>query len=195
MTPLEEMLSDAKGLIFDCDGTLVDSGAAYSKAWAVGFAVSRVEMSPTWYASRNGLSEHVLMDHFESEHGVVLCRDHVISTMRHHYLQVLKTHLQEVAAVTAIARRFSGRMPTAVASGGSKEIVEASLHALRLFDLFNTVVTFDDVGVAKPGPDLFLEAARRLNISNESCLVFEDSPQGIEAARRANMPFCDIRTL
>lgn len=83
----------------------------------------------------------------------------------------------------------------AVASGGSKEIVKASLQVLGLTPLFDTIVTFDDVGEAKPKPDLFLEAAKRLNIPNELCLVFEDSVQGIEAASRANMPCCDIRKL
>lgn len=195
MTPVEEMLSHAEGLIFDCDGTLVDSFRAYSAAWTAGFALSGVEMDAAWYATRNGFSEHVLMDHFEHDHNVVLQRDDVVSTMRRHYLLNLGAHLQEVAEVTAIARRFSGKLPMAVASGGSKEIVEASLQALGLNYLFDTIVTFDDVGVAKPGPDLFLEAARRLNVPHESCLVFEDSPQGIEAARRAHMSFCDVRQL
>ncbi|MGF6099275.1 HAD family hydrolase [Pseudomonas sp. 18175] len=189
------MLPRAKGLIFDCDGTLVDSSSAYSDAWRAGFRLSGVEMDAPWYAARNGLSEHVLMDHFEREYGVVLRRDDVVTTMRRHYLHHLGDHLREVAAVTMIARRFSGNLPMAVASGGSKQIVEASLQALGLTDLFDTIVTFDDVGIAKPNPGLFLEAAKRLNVPNELCLVFEDSVQGIEAAQRANMPCCDIRQL
>lgn len=89
-------------------------------------------------------------------------RDHIIKAMRRHYLDNLTINLQEIAKVTAIVRRFSGVLPIAVASGGSREIVSKSLNALQLDTLFAAVVTSDDVGVAKPEPDLFLEAARRL---------------------------------
>ncbi|MFJ2689158.1 HAD family hydrolase [Pseudomonas sp. NPDC087336] len=66
-------------------------------------------------------------------------------------------------AISQIAKRFKGKIPIAVASGGSREIVTKSLEALDLKGLFDAVVTFDDVGVAKPQPDIFIEAARRLS--------------------------------
>ncbi|WP_458369708.1 HAD family hydrolase [Pseudomonas fluorescens] len=97
--------------------------------------------------------------------------------------------------MTQIVRRFSGKLPMAVASGGSREIVTTSLNALGLTKMFNSIVTFDDVGVAKPEPDLFLDAATHLRIAPEHCLVFEDSPQGIEDARRADMPIWDVAHL
>jgi HAD superfamily hydrolase (TIGR01509 family) len=192
---LEEMLTQADGLIFDCDGTLVNSLPVYSIAWSAGFALSGVVMSIDWYKARNGLSEHVLMDHFERDHQVVLNRKEVIDTMRQHYLDHLVANLKEITAVTQIVRRFAGQLPMAVASGGSREIVSRSLDALGITTLFDAVITFDDVGVAKPEPDLFLKAAYRLGIAPACCLAFEDSPQGIEAARRAGMPVLDVAHL
>lgn len=195
MTALEEMLAGADALIFDCDGTLVNSCPVYSVAWTAGFALSGVIMDVDWYEARNGLSEHVLMDQFEHEHRVVLDRENVVGTMRRYYLDHLTANLQEIAAVTEIVRRFAGKLPMAVASGGSREIVTSSLDALNLTKHFDKLITIDDVGVPKPEPDLFLAAAKFLGIAPERCLVFEDSPQGIEAARRASMSVIDVAHL
>lgn len=82
----------------------------------------------------------------------------------------------------------------AVASGGTREIVKATLLATNLLALFDTVVTIEDVqGRGKPAPDIFLEAARRLRVSPGECTVFEDSDEGIKAARLAGMTATDVR--
>jgi len=82
----------------------------------------------------------------------------------------------------------------AVASGGTREIVEATLLTTNLLRFFHAVVTIEDVqGRGKPAPDIFLEAARRLHVHAGQCTVFEDSDEGIEAARRAGMSATDVR--
>jgi len=191
---IDTLLAIADALIFDCDGTLIDTAPLYSQAWASGFALSGREMPADWYNARAGLSEYLLMDAFEVLHGVTLDRESTVMQMRETFLKGL-AFLREIAVVTEIARRNHGERPMAVASGGSAAIVEPSLKATGLADLFDTVVTFDDVGRAKPDPDLFLEAARRLDVPPERCLVFEDSGQGIEAAKRAGMHVVDVAEL
>ena len=81
----------------------------------------------------------------------------------------------------------------AVASNGNRSLVTASLERTNLLSLFDTVVTIDDVTQGKPAPDIFLEAARRLNVEPERCFIFEDSEEGLEAASRAKIPACDVR--
>jgi len=191
----ESALGRAKALIFDCDGTLVNSLPVYSKAWGAGFALSGTKMNDHWYQARNGLSEHVLMDEFERDYNVVLDRKKIVATMRSHYRQNLSAHLTEISLICDIARRFYGQLPMAVASGGSREIVTQSLDALGLTYLFQKIISFDDVRKAKPLPDLFLHAAQALGIEPRDCLVFEDSPQGIEAAHAANMSVINVDTL
>lgn len=194
MEAVASKLAQTQAIIFDCDGTLVDSSTVYAEAWATGFQLSGREMSPAWHGKRNGLSEHVLMDAFEKDHNVILDRLAVVELMRQTYLNTAHK-LREIEAVTTIARQHHQRVPMAVASGGPASIVVPTLRALGLDGLFDVVVTFDDVGKAKPEPDLLLETARRLGVAPADCLVFEDSEQGLRAAEAANMPVVDVRTL
>lgn len=194
MLDADPLPPDIRAIIFDCDGTLVDTPPVYARAWAAGLRSSGTEMTTDWYLARAGMSESVLMDAFENEHAVTLSRDKVVSTMRTAFLEALP-ELREIAAITAIVRENHGRLPMAVASGGSREIVSATLQATGLLDFFQTVVTIDDVSRTKPAPDLFLEAARRLCVPAEQCLVFEDSREGLEAARLAGMRAVDVIAL
>ena len=193
-TDIDPLLAKADALIFDCDGTLIETAPLYARAWASGFALSGREMSADWYEARAGLSEYVLMDDFEALHDVTLDRDCTVTQMRETFLRELAS-LREIAVVAEIARRNHGERRMAVAIGGPAAIVKPSLKATGLANLFDTVVTFDDVGRAKPDPALFLEAARRLGVPPKRCLVFEDSRQGIEAAKRAGMHVVDVAEL
>jgi beta-phosphoglucomutase-like phosphatase (HAD superfamily) len=187
-----ELPAGTQALIFDCDGTLVDTLPIYAGAWAHGFQPSGQAMRRDWYLDRSGHSEHTLMDLFDADHGVTVDREQVISLMRQRFLMDIGA-VQEITAIAGIARLHQGTLPMAVASGGSREIVSACLQSTGLNVLFETVVTIDDVSRPKPAPDLFLEAARRLKIEPSRCVVFEDSPQGLEAANRAGMIAIDVR--
>jgi HAD superfamily hydrolase (TIGR01509 family) len=83
----------------------------------------------------------------------------------------------------------------AVASGGQRRIVERTLRQIGVYDWFGALVTAEDTVLHKPEPDLFLEAARRLGVPPEVCIVYEDADLGIEAARRAGMRWVDVRSI
>lgn len=187
-----EVPAGAGALIFDCDGTLVDTLPIYAGAWAYGFQPSGQTMKRDWYLERAGHSEHALMDLFDADHGVTVDREQVINLMRQRFLANISA-VEEISAVAAIARAHHNEIPMAVASGGSRQIVSACLQATGLNKLFTTIVTIEDVSHPKPAPDLFLEAAGRLNVEPARCVVFEDSPQGLEAAERAGMTAVDVR--
>ena len=157
----------------------------------MGFRSSGREMPAEWYLARAGMSEQVLMGAFEAYADVKLDRDEVVRLMRAAFLEGLHD-LREIETIAVIARLNHGQIPMAVASGGSRAIVSATLQATGLMPLFSAVVTIDDVGRAKPAPDLFLEGARRLAVPPEHCLVFEDSREGLEAASRAGMRSLDV---
>ncbi|MCV0424791.1 MAG: HAD family phosphatase [Roseibium sp.] len=188
---LETLVSGAGALIFDCDGTLVDTPELYAMAWQHAFRSAGYVMTRDWYLKRAGLSEQVLLDAFETEHDVRLDRNRAVSDMRSSLHRNIGK-VPEITSVCDIARRQRGQKPMAVASGGPRSAVVASLQATRLLPVFDTVITIEDVALPKPAPDLFLEAARKLGVEPSACLVFEDSPQGIEAAGNAGMQVIDV---
>ena len=93
-----------------------------------------------------------------------------------------------------IVRQMHGVKPMAIASGGHRESVEATLQALQITNLFDAIICAEDCVRGKPFPDPFLEAARRIGVAPAECVVFEDSPTGIEAARAAGMQFVLVPT-
>lgn len=103
-------------------------------------------------------------------------------------------HVQPIAPVVALVQQHRGKLPIAVATGGIRRICETILTHIGLIGSFDAMVCAEDVPHHKPAPDIFLEAARRLGIPADQCLVYEDTDPGIEAARRAKMQWIDVRT-
>jgi beta-phosphoglucomutase-like phosphatase (HAD superfamily) len=180
-------------IIFDCDGTLVDTSHLYYRAFSQVVGTQGAEMPRAWFVTRFGLAEHELLCQFQEEFGIALDPAEATDLLARAYWQGIET-VREIEVVASVARRYQGRVPMAVASGGARKIVRATLLATGLLDVFNAVVTREDAeGRGKPAPDLFEEAARRLGVAPTECTVFEDSDAGIEAARRAGMTATDVR--
>ena len=96
--------------------------------------------------------------------------------------------------VVSFAKSMRGKMPLGIASGGSRKVVEETLKAAGLCDLFDEVVTADDVKCGKPAPDCFLNCAERLGVAPADCLVLEDAAPGIMAAQLAGMTVVTVPT-
>lgn len=180
------------GLIFDCDGTLVDTSPAHLAALQVGLDEYGLTMAKEWYYPRGGLTPDALMDDYEAFLGRPVPRQDILARHRVAFQDGLQG-LQEVTVIAEVARAWHGRVPLTVASNGRRQNVEASLTVTKLLPLFDSIVTAEDVARGKPEPDVFLEAARRMGVAAADCIVFEDTDEGLEAARRAGMRSVDIR--
>ena len=184
-------------LIFDCDGTLVDTAPAHYHAITHALRPQGHTMEEAWYAARAGLTPDALLDAQEIAAAArgeqqPLDRAAVFSTYNEHFRSGLHL-LREIEAVAALARAWHGRVPMAVASNGRLANVQASLRVTGLLGLFDTLVSADEVARGKPAPDVFLEAARRLRIPPAACVVLEDSNEGLAAALAAGMRAVDVR--
>jgi beta-phosphoglucomutase-like phosphatase (HAD superfamily) len=99
----------------------------------------------------------------------------------------LLERVRAIETVARFAREVASGNPVSVASGGKRRHVQRSLHLTGLAALFPVVVTQEDVTRGKPDPQMFLLAAERMGVRPEQCLVIEDSPLGLEAAKAAGM--------
>jgi beta-phosphoglucomutase-like phosphatase (HAD superfamily) len=174
-------------LIFDCDGTLVETLPAHVAGLQATLAGTGVKPSAAWMRTKYGQSPATVLLAVERELGPIgLPHEDVLRDWSANYGRNLQ-RLEEIEAVSGIARAWRGRVPMAVASNGHRTTVVATLEAVGLSGLFDTVVAIEDVRKGKPAPDLFLEAARRMRVRPERCVVFEDSEEGMAAARSAGM--------
>jgi beta-phosphoglucomutase-like phosphatase (HAD superfamily) len=110
------------------------------------------------------------------------------------YLPLI-AQVEPINTVVGVARENYGEIPLAVASGGTKSIIEQVLEHLGIRDLFQAIVTSEDIVNQKPAPDIFLEAARRLGVPPQFCRAYEDTDLGMKAIRAAGMEAVDVRKL
>ncbi len=184
-------------ILWDLDGTLIDSNQCHWQAWKAEMAalnrqISRDEFSST-FGQRNDtilrgwispeISDQEIKQISESKEARYR---HEISTNGVSLLPGAAHWLQEIKAA-------GGRQGLATMAG--RRNVEAIFSVLKIEQYFDAVVTGNDVSRGKPDPEVFLQAAKMLKIPAERCIVIEDSPAGIEAARLAGMRSVGVNPL
>ena len=182
------------GLIFDCDGTLTNSMPLHYVAWVKALSPYGIEFPESRFYAMGGVPTGKIIEILSLEQGVVVDVAQVGLEKETLFL----TDLSGVSAnepVCRIARDHHPKLPLAVASGGARAIVIDQLVSIGMQHVFKAIVAAEDTSLHKPNPDVFLEAARQLDLDPRQCLVFEDTDIGIEAARRAGMDFVDVRRL
>jgi len=138
------------------------------------------------FLAMGGRPTHDIVVELNDEYDLHLDPEAVGIAKREAFLKRLES-VTLIEEVSAFAKSLRGKFPTAVASGGSRMVVEKTLRMVGVSDWFDEVVTADDVQEGKPAPDVFLYASELLGVKPEDCLVLEDAPAGILAAQRAGM--------
>ena len=193
MHTLELPGRDFDAYIFDCDGTLADTMGLHYDAWKMALEPHGADLPEELYYTWGGRPTREIVEALNEMQGLFMDPD----AMVHHKEGLYHTLLPEVTAiepVVAFARSMHGKKPLAVASGGGRKAVTATLESLGLIPLFDAVVTSEDYVNGKPAPDPYLEAARRLGVDPAGCLVFEDTEIGRQSATAAGMECILVRT-
>ncbi len=112
------------------------------------------------------------------------------------YQKAYLPHLQLIKGLKDfLDKALENRIPMAIGSAAIPFNIDFVLDHLDMRKYFNAIVSADDVGVSKPDPETFLRAADLLNVKPSACLVFEDAPKGVDAARRAGMNCVVLTTM
>jgi len=183
-----------KGLIFDCDGTLADTMPLHWHAWQLITQRHNLHFPEDRFYSLGGVPSRDILKMLAAEQGRPLDHIAVAHEKENAYLPLM-AQVEPIHAVVEIAKANFGKIPLAVASGGTQPIIIDVLEHLKIRNLFNAVVTSEMVKNQKPAPDIFLEAARRIGVEPQFCRGYEDTDLGLQAIRSAGMDAVDVRKL
>lgn len=187
-------MKEIKGLVFDCDGTLADTMPLHWRAWQMITRRHGLRFPQDRFYALGGVPSRDILKMLAEEQGLTLDYVAVAHEKENAYLPYLP-EVEPVRAVVDIAQANFGKIPLAVASGGTQTIITQVLEHLKIRQLFKAVVTSEMVKKQKPAPDIFLEAARRIGVEPQFCRAYEDTELGLQAIRSAGMEAVDVRTL
>ncbi len=176
----------ARGVIFDLDGVLIDSEGLYFRAYQTvlepyGIKISRAEYEERWIAQGRG-PEYII-----AKHNLPLSPDDLRQMRSPVYLRLLETevtlmpHVEE--ALTSLAPCFR----LTVATNSNREHLDFVLRRFEIAHFFPLTVAREDYQGAKPEPDAFLAAAKKLGLPPTQCVVIEDTYKGVIAASCAGI--------
>jgi beta-phosphoglucomutase-like phosphatase (HAD superfamily) len=179
--------------IFDFDGTLVDSMPLHFEAYRVVLAEVGIELTRDDFYGSIGGNARETIPKFLRGRACTLTPAEIHARKKGLINQLLAGGPITVLETAKLLPVFHGKLSMAVASSGSRAGIEIVLKRFGWQDYFAAVICGEDTQRGKPAPDLFLLAAEKLGASPESCIVFEDTAEGLEAARRAGMRPFDVR--
>jgi beta-phosphoglucomutase family hydrolase len=183
-----------KGLIFDCDGTLANTMPLHWRAWSLITQRHGLHFPQDRFYALGGVPSRDILKMLAEEQGRSF--DHIaVAHEKEEAYMPLMAQVEPIHAVVEIAKANHGKVPMAVASGGTQKIICQVLEHLKIRDLFAAVVTSEMVKNQKPAPDIFLEAARLIGVEPKFCRGYEDTDLGMTAIRAAGMEAVDVRVL
>ncbi len=185
-----------KAVIWDLDGTLIDSSAYHWEAWQEIMAVEKFTITYEEYVADFGKRNDEIL---RGRVGLHLSESEIarLSLAKEEaYRHLVRTKGLELlpGASHWLAKLKTDGVPQALGTSAPRGNIDAVFAALDIAKYFAAVMSAEEVPAGKPAPDVFLAAARKLESPPAECIVIEDAPAGIEAARRAGMRSVGVRT-
>jgi len=194
-------MSEVKAVVFDLDGVLIDSEELHFAAWRDLFRERKLNVSEADYEGIVGLSDVVFLERLFAKRKIQEDTMLWLKAKKDIYERMLREKGRVFPGARELVVSLYGNYRLAVASSSWRESVEIALRQFSLLSLFEDYIGREDVRVQKPDPEVYLLAAKKLDVKPEDCIAIEDSQYGIDAALSAGMkciavrqtsPLCDI---
>lgn len=188
------MFDRYEGLIFDMDGTLIDTMPVHAKAWGMVGKQFGYEFDSQIMYNLGGATVRTIAEEMMKSANMPLERlDEVITAKRALSYQLIPSQ-STLLPTFDIVKYFYQKKPIALGSGSHRKIIDMLIDKLNIASYFNAIVSADDVKAHKPHPETFLRCAELIKINPTNCIVFEDADLGVKAGLSAGMDVFDIRT-
>ena len=182
-------MTKIEAVIYDMDGLLLDTEIFYTQVTQQ--IVSRFGKTFDWSIKSQmiGLPAIESARHLVKTLDLPITPEQYVEEREHLLAELFPQAEAKPGAIELVKHLHQHRIPQAVATSSTRSLFNIKVQHHAWFDQFDQIVTGDDPEVkqGKPAPDIFLTAARRLEVKPARCLVFEDAPSGMNAARAANM--------
>lgn len=179
-------LSRYSAIIFDMDGTLIDSMGAHVKAWQMTCESYAYPFDPKFMHSLGGIPTRQTVVLLNQKFGLSHSPDEVANKKREFWLS-LDESPSIIEETCAVLRHYRGKIKIGIGTGAERPHALDMLEKTGLLEQIEALVTASDVLNGKPHPETFLNVAQLLNVKPNECVVFEDTEIGRQAASAANM--------
>lgn len=188
------MFSNIKAVIFDMDGTLVDSMWLWREVDIEYLERRRnIAIPDDLQSCIEGMKFSETAEYFKSRFNLPDSIEAIMNDWNNLAKEIYATRVPLKEGIYDFLQRLYDKgYKLAIATCNSTELTSTVLKALKIDRFFNHIVTASEVSKGKPAPDIYLEAASRCDILPENCLVFEDIPNGIMAGKNAGMKVCAV---
>lgn len=177
-----------KAFIFDFDGVVVDSEYHWDKHSLPTYKALVPAYDEAYDKQLKGRNTHDIYDMLIRDFGVTFTKEEYMAHVSKLTNQIYGELTKLLPGIEALVERLRAmHIPIAIASSGEREWIEAALKRLKMEGVFSPIVTAVDVGIGKPDPAVYLEAARLLNVDPKECVALEDSENGVLSAKAAGM--------
>ena len=188
-----EKVNTKKAILFDLDGTLVDSMWMWHQIDIEYLSSFGLECPPDLEKTIEGMSFSETAVYFKERFQLPKSLDEI----KQAWVEMSLEKYRSQVPLKKGARRFLEYLKghgilAGIATSNGQAMVEAVLESLEIRPYFQVVATACEVANGKPAPDIYLEVARRLGVEPVSCMVFEDVPAGIQAGKSAGMEVCAV---
>jgi beta-phosphoglucomutase len=189
-------MSKQKYFLFDLNGTMIDDMRYHITAWhrilnKLGANISMEKMKEECYGKNNELLERMFPGRFSEKE-----KKHMSIEKEKQYQKEYKPQLKLIDGLDAFLKKsFDSNIPMAIGSAAIMFNIDFVLDGLGIRHYFDGIVSADDVQHSKPHPETWLACAALLQYEPGNCIVFEDSPKGVQAAQEAGMKAVVITTM